>query len=99
MSSERGLEILKNWKIAEASLESNSITLFDSSRSTFVKVRDVETNVLVVEDESGWLPIPLSGSEEFDGIEPTEFSPLRALQIRLSGGLVLFIERTGKSNA
>ena len=96
MSSERGLEILKNWKIAEASLESNSITLFKTGRSTSVKIRDVGPSVLVVEDDSDWETIPLSGAEEFDGIEPTEFSPLRALQIRLSGGLVLFIERVGK---
>jgi hypothetical protein len=94
MSSERGLEILKNWKMAAASLESNSITLFKPGRSTFVKVEDVGDSVIVVSDDFDWETIPLTGTEEFDGIEPTEFSALRALQIKLSDNkLVLFIER------
>jgi hypothetical protein len=94
MSSERAFEILKNWKSASACLESNSISLFKPGRSTFVRIEDVSPNVLVVSDDSGWETVPLVGTEQFEGIEPTEFSALRALQIKLSDGrLILFIER------
>jgi hypothetical protein len=99
MSSERALEILKNWKMASSCLESNSISLFKPGRSRFVRIEDVSPSVLVVSDDSGWETIQLVGTEHFDGIEPTEFSVLRALQITCSDGkVVLFIEKAGSAD-
>jgi hypothetical protein len=95
MSSERAFEILRNWKIASTCLESNSISRFKAGRRTAGRIEDVSPGVLVVSDDSGWETIPLVGTEQFDGIEPTEFSTRRALQITLSdGNKILFIEKT-----
>jgi len=95
MSSNDGLEMLKNWQIASIWLESNSISRFKAGRSPRVKIDEVTPSTLIVSDAVGWEPISLLDAT-FHVLDPTPLSALRALEITLANGnRISFIERIG----